>query len=177
MIQVAIKYSMAGGAILIILFLILYFTNENPLLYSKLIDVFILLIFLVFAIKEFREIYNNGVLHFWQGMSVGILSYLGMAIISAVFIYIMTAMVDPQLLTHYIESRMIMLEENKDTLIKTINEQAYLKSMSGVRNTTVLDLALDDFLKKSITGLIITIAISVIFRKQTPKQLQSWKKK
>ncbi len=170
MIKVALKYGTTGGVFLIILFLILYYTNENPLLYSKLIDVFILLIFLVFAIREYRKIYNNGELHFWQGMSVGILTYIGMAMISAVFIYIMTAVVDPQLLTHYIESRMIMLEENKETLIKTIDEQAYLKSVSGVKKTTAFDLALDDFLKKTITGLIITIAISVIFRKQTPKQ-------
>ncbi len=165
MIKVALKYGIAGGAFFIILFLILYYTNENPLIYSKLIDVFILLIFLVFAIREFRQVYNNGKLHFWQGMSVGILTYIGMAMISAVFIYIITTIVDPQLLTHYIESRMIMLEENKDTLIETINEQAYLKSISGVKNTTAFDLALDDFLKKSITGLIITIAVSVIFRK------------
>ena len=165
MIKVAFKYGIAGGIVLIILFLILYYTNENPLLYSRLIDVFILLIFLVFAIREFRQVYNNGKLHFWQGMSVGILTYIGMAMISAVFIYIITTIVDPQLLTHYIESRMIMLEENKDTLIETIDEQAYLKSMSGVKNTTAFDLALDDFLKKSITSLIITIAVSVIFRK------------
>lgn len=165
MVKVAGKYGTAGGGILVSLFLILYFSNESPLLYAKLIDVIILLILLVFAIREYRDIYNGGKMHFWQGMSIGILSYLLMAIISAVFIYIMTAIVDPNLLSHYIESRIAMLHENKDTLIATIDEKAYVNSLEGVKNTTAFDLALDDFLKKTFAGLIVTIAISVILRK------------
>jgi sensor histidine kinase regulating citrate/malate metabolism len=165
MVKVAGKYGAAGGGILASLFLTLYFLNRSPLLYAKLIDVIILLILLVFAIREYRDIYNGGKIHFWQGMTVGILTYLFMAIISAVFTYIMTAIVDPNLLSHYIDTRMAMLQENKDTLIATIDERAYVNSLEGVKNTTVFDLALDDFLKKTIAGLIVTIAISVILRK------------
>jgi GGDEF domain-containing protein len=64
---------------------------------------------------------------------------------------------------------MAMLREHKETLIETIDESAYIKSLAGVKNTTAFDLALDDFFKKSITGLIITIAVAVIFKKQQSK--------
>ncbi len=169
MARVAVKYGLTGGSIFIGLFIILFFTNEDPLLHAGLIDVVILLIFLIFAVKEYRDVYNGGSMQFGEGMTVGILCYLVMVVISAFFIYIMTAIVDPKLISHYIDTRMAMLQENKETLIETIDENAYLKSLAGVKKTTAVDLALDDFFKKSITGLIITIALAVIFKRQQSK--------
>jgi hypothetical protein len=57
------------------------------------------------------------------------------------------------------------LNENKDALIESINEQAYIDALNGVEETTPMDLAIDDFLKKSIIGLFLTIIIAVILRK------------
>ena len=169
MVRVAVKYGLTGGVVFIVLFIIIYFTNKDPLLHAGLIDVVILLIFLIFAIKEYRDVYNGGLMQFGEGMTIGILAYLMMALISSFFIYIMTTIVDPKLLSHYIDIRMAMLREHKETLIETIDESAYIKSLAGVKNTTAFDLALDDFFKKSITGLIITIAVAVIFKKQQSK--------
>lgn len=169
MVKVSLKYGLTGGGVFIVLFVVLYFTNEDPLLYAGLIDAVIMLIFLIFAMKEFRDLYHGGVMKFAEGMSIGIMCYLIMALISAVFVYIMTAIVDPNLLSHYIDTRMAMIREHKEALTGTIDRSAYLRSLAGVRGTTAFDLALDDFFKKSITGLIITIAIAVIFRKQQSK--------
>jgi hypothetical protein len=46
-----------------------------------------------------------------------------------------------------------------------MNASSFDEAMAGVKGTTALDLALDDFLKKTIIGLFLTIIISVILRK------------
>ncbi len=165
LVAVPLKYGMIGGVVVILLFLIFYFMNLDPLVNIKMVDIFILTVFILFALKEFRDRYNDRQLHFWQGMTGGVINYLTIAVISAIFILIMTVIIDPEMTTKYIESRIALLHENKQTLIDTMDEQTYIDTVAGVKGTTGFDLALDDFLKKSIIGLFLTIIISVILRK------------
>lgn len=165
LVAVPFKYGIIGGFIVILLFLIFYFFNLSPLVNIKMTDPLILIIFIFFALKEFRDKYNNRQLHFWQGMSGGVINYVTIALISAIFILVMTVIIDPEMTTKYIESRIELLIENKQTLVDTMNEETYLNTLAGVKKTTGYDLALDDFLKKSIIGLFLTIIIAVILRK------------
>jgi hypothetical protein len=72
-------------------------------------------------------------LHFWQGVSGGVLTYLTIAMISAFFILVLTVLIDPGITTNYIESRVALLNENKQTLIDSIDEQAYFDALEGVK--------------------------------------------
>ena len=146
------------------LYLLFYFIGRNPLLDVRIIDILLLTIFIFFSIKEFRDRYNSGQLHFWQGVSIGFMTYITIAIISAISILILIQ-IDPELLQNYIESRVAFIKANDATLIEEIDEQAYIDALEGVKKTTALDLVLDDFLKKSIIGLFLTIIIAIILRK------------
>jgi len=159
------KYGLIGGGIVVFLFIIFYLLKLDPLINIKVIDILILAIFIFFALKEFRDRYNNRKLHFWQGMTAGVVNYLTIALISSIFILVMTVIIDPDMTTNYIESRIILLNENKQQLIDTIDEEAYFETLAGLKETTPFDLALDDFLKKSMIGLFLTIIIAVILRK------------
>jgi hypothetical protein len=165
LLSVPLKYGLIGGGISIILFLIFYFLQLNPLVNIKMLDLLLLAIFLFFALKEFRDVYNDKKLHFWQGMTAGMVNYLSIALISALFILVMTVIIDPQLTTNYIASRTALLNENKQMLVDTMDAVTFDEAMAGVKGTTGFDLALDDFLKKSIIGLFLTIIIAVILRK------------
>lgn len=165
LVAVPLKYGVIGGFIVILLILTFYFLDLDPLVNIKMADVLILSIFIFFALKEFRDRYNNRQLHFWQGMTGGVFTYLIIALISAIFILVMTVIIDPEMTTNYIASRIELLSENKQKLVDAMDEETYLKAVAGVRETSGFDLALDDFLKKSIIGLFLTIIIAVILRK------------
>jgi hypothetical protein len=165
LITVPLKYGLIGGVLVILLFMIFYFLGKNPLVEIKLVDILILAVFIFFSLKEFRDSHNNKELHFWQGVSGGMITYFSIGIISALFILILLVVIDPGITTNYIESRIALINENKEQLVENINEQAYLDALAGVKKTTPLDLAIDDFLKKSIIGLFLTIIIAVILRK------------
>jgi hypothetical protein len=165
LIAVPLKYGVIGGGLVILLFLVFYFLGRNPLIEIRFVDILLLAIFIFFSNKEFKDRYNNKELHFWQGVTIGMITYFSIAIISALFILLLTVVIDPDLTTNYIETRIELLNENRETLVDSINEQAYMDALAGVKGTSPVDLAFDDFLKKSIIGLFLTIVIAVILRK------------
>ena len=165
LVKIPFRYGLLGAAVVIFLFLVFYFLDLDPLVNIKVIDMLILAIFIFFGLKDFRNRYNNRELHYWQGMTGGVITYLTIALLSAIFIYVMTVIIDPELTTNYIESRIALLKENRQTLVDTMDERTYLDAIKGVSETNPFDLALDDFLKKSIVGLFLTIIIAVILRK------------
>ena len=97
LIAVPMRYGAIGGGMVILLFIVFYFLDLDPLVNIKIIDVFILAIFIFFALKDFRDRYNNRQLHFWQGMTGGVINYLTIALVSAIFILVMTVIIDPEL--------------------------------------------------------------------------------
>lgn len=165
LISVPLKYGVIAGGLLIVLFLIFYFLDMDPLTNVKVVDAIVICVFTFFAIKEFRDRYNQRQLHFWQGMTVGIVNYLTIALVSAIFIFIMTSVIDTNMVADYITSRLVILVEDKENLVETMSIETFQSAVNGVKETTSFDLALDDFLKKSIIGLFLTIIISLILRK------------
>jgi hypothetical protein len=163
--QMVIKYGITGGALVVALLLILYFTRNNPLVNARYSDIIVQLVFVLFGIKEFRDVKNHRVLHFWQGMSVGCAISLTIALVSAVSILILTS-ADQGLLPDYIRQNIEFVQENRDVLVETIDENAYEDTLANLQRTSVTDLVLDDFLKKSIIGLFLAIIISIILRKK-----------
>jgi hypothetical protein len=161
------NYGLAGGAIIIILFLILQLFNINPMVANKKMDFgFIILpLFVFFAIKEFRDFKNNRQLRFWQGMTVGFFTYIILALNSAIFLWLVLGIISPELLDQYIIDRTLLIESKKNEIMGTLGEDVYYQTHYDLQNVTPFVLALDDFLKKTFAGLFITIIISVILRK------------
>ncbi len=166
LIAVPIRFGSIAGALTIILFLVLYSMEVNPLVEARVVDLVLIPMFLYFGLKDFRDYRNAGVLHYWQGMTVGVIIYLLMALVSSVWIMSFLEFIDPDLLSKYILDRAELLEGSKLQIVEQMGEQAYLESKEEIQTITSLDLALDDFLKKSIIGLMLTIMISVILRKK-----------
>jgi len=161
---VPFKYGLAGGIISVLLFLVLQWTGENPLIKGSLFGFFFIPIFVFFAVKEFKKYYGGGFLHFWQGMSIGFFTYMLLAIISALFVWIYLEVINPQLLQDYITNRVELMAGSRANLIERLGQQTYDNSLASVRGATPWDLALDDFLRKVFAGFFITTIIAVVMR-------------
>jgi hypothetical protein len=166
LIAVPLRFGSIAGALVVVLFLVLYFMQVNPLLESRVVDLVLIPIFLYFGLKDFRDYRNDGILHYWQGMTVGVIIYLLMALISSLWIIVFLELIDPELLNNYILDRLQLIEGSKSQIVDQMGEQTFLDSKAELRFITSFDLALDDFLKKSIIGLMLTIMISIILRKK-----------
>jgi len=166
--RISLKYGGIAATLSIILFLILYYSGQNPLLIPAFLDFRILLfpIFLVFSIRDFKENHNKGFLHFWQGFSVGILVICIIAIIMSLFILVFGSWTDPDFVENFIQSSIDQIESVKGKITAAIGEKELTKVLEILPSTTLFDLALDYFLKSLPYGLFLTIIISLILRKK-----------
>ena len=108
-------------------------------------------------------------MHFWQGMTIGVLNYLTLAVLSAIFTLIFLSFIDSQLIDLYIEDRVTIIDLKKEELIEQMGEETYVKSREDVLSISSGVLALDDFLKKCLIGFTLTIPLSVLLRRRALK--------
>lgn len=169
-VAVGVKYGLVSGGLAIVLFFVIMLFDENPLIVNKWFDYFLLAVFVYFGVREFRQYYNGGFLQFWQGISVGFVTYTTSALlfVAAIGIYLVTygqAWVD-----NYVSDRTAMVEENRDNFVKELGESTYQRVRREVQATTTTDILLDDFFRKLMAGLFITLIIAMVQRRSPTKE-------
>lgn len=166
-INVPLKFGVIGGGLAIALFILLYAMDQNPVLTNKKIPFGIILIplFLFFSLKEFRDYHNQNQLRFWQGIVIGLINYLVIAIISAIFIWLFITYYDQSLITEMINFGLQHLEKGKEGFIEIYGQAYYDQTVLTAKNTTAYHIALDDFIIKALIGTLSSFIISIILRK------------
>jgi hypothetical protein len=167
LIRIPLRYALIGIFLYGTLFLLLYFMGNNPLVVGRPWDFGFLLIPLMvfFAMKDFKVNYNNGELRFWQGMSSGFVTYFILALGVALFIYIFMTLADPNILEGYIQDRIQLLESSKEQFIEQLGAELYDEQITKMNHTTAFIVAIDEFWKKLVIGLFLTILIAAVLRK------------
>ncbi len=165
---IPLKYGGLAVILSIILFLVLYYFGQNPLLIPPVLDFRIILypIILVFAMREFKEKRNGGILHFWQGMSLGIQMVLIIAFLMALFILVFGSLIEPGFISEYIREMMNQVRTMNAEAVDRIGRETIDRTLEILPSTTILDLAIDYFIKSLPYGLFLTIIISLILRKK-----------
>ncbi|MEJ2004258.1 MAG: DUF4199 domain-containing protein [Cyclobacteriaceae bacterium] len=167
-VRVPLKYGFFGGLLaIIVLGFLFYFGSNHPQLFPVFLDFRILLfaVFIFFSIKEFKDYYQAGTLHFWQGMIVGITCYLSISIFVSIAIAVFGS-VEEEYVDRYVSEISAVLSENSTAIIEKVGEESFRTQMEALPLTTVYDLAIDYLLKSMFIGLFLTIIISVILRRQ-----------
>jgi hypothetical protein len=166
--SISFRYGGIAVILSIILFLVLYYGGQNPLLIPAFLDFRILLfpIFLVFSLRDYKENHNGGILHFWQGFSIGVSVILVIAIFMALFILVFGSWVEPHFVANFVQSSIDQIESAREKITSAIGEEELTTVLEILPSTTLYDLALDYFLKSLPYGIFLTIIISLILRKK-----------
>ena len=167
--RTSLRYGLIGSAMIVIMFLVFYFSGENPLQELQMFDLFIIPIFVFFGVKEFRDRFNGKLLEYWQGMTSGVIIFLVLGLVTSVFIYVFTQWVEAAMVTDYVASRVEILEETRTKIVEQMGAESYIESYDKVKNTTQSDIILDSFLKKIIIGFLITTVVAVVLKRKAPK--------
>ena len=167
-VRLAGKYGLISAVSLILGLGIIYYAGKHPLLINIVFDLRILIfaLFIFIGIREYRQDYNNGILHFWQGLYIGIILYITAAFITSLFIWIFAGWLDVDFLTSFIAKSMETLETNKQVIIESLGERNFNAAMEGLPTTTAGNLAFDYFLKSMPIGFILTLVISMLLRRR-----------
>ncbi len=161
------KYAIACGAFLIILYHISAFFGLNPLINigHLLFDILIFGLFIFFALKEFKTYGNNGILHFWQGMTIGFTVYAISTAIFSLGLMIFFFFAEDAVIK-YQEAATNFLNSRADIYKEQFGEEGFAKQLLEIQKVTMGDLIISSTLKKILAGFFITPVISIILRKQ-----------
>lgn len=167
MVKTTLKYAIVCGIFLYALFFASRYFDSNPFIdiSQLLFDFIIFLMFILFAAKEFKKFENDGILHFWQGMTVGFLLYTPAILIFALLVYLQQSL-QGNLLDEYQQEAMRYLEERKDIYIEDFGADQYQSQKEAITDMTFRRLLWSSVLKKVVVGLFVTPIIAVLLRKK-----------
>lgn len=160
----AYQFGGIGGVLSVVAFVILSFLRSDPTNLSLIFGYVITPISLFLAIKFFKEYTNQGFLSFAEGMSIGFVTYLLIALISGTGIWVIL-LISPVLFEEIKISKLEVLGQNKETIIDQMGENSFATTLISIQNMIPWDVAFNDAIWKVIPGLFFTIIISVILRK------------
>lgn len=167
---VPFKYGFIGSLMIILGLIVLFYLGRHPLLLNPILDaripIYALITFISF--KVFRDQYNGGIMHFWQGMAIGLIAYMVMTLGAALFIFIFSGIGNTHFLEEFIRIKSEQLIANKEAYIAAygVGEEAYNYAIEGLPLTQASDLALH-YIRQSIPiGLFLTIILSVLLRRK-----------
>jgi hypothetical protein len=116
------------------------------------------------AIKFFKEYSNDGYLSFSEGMSVGAVSFVLLALLSTGIIWGILES-SSSLFSAIQTAKWAVLEKNKEVIISQVGLASFEVTQTNLKSMTAWDVALNDGIWKIIPGMFFSIIISIILRK------------
>ncbi len=165
LLSVPLKYALIGSVLIIMLFFVIVFFDNNPLLSNKAATIPLSIIFIFFSIKEFKNYHNQRILHFWQGMAVGYLTYGLIAVLTALFLWGYASAFGTDLLPGYITNRTAFIMNHKENFIEQFGEETYRETLADIKVLTLATLVWEDLKKILLVGLFITLIIAIVMRR------------
>lgn len=169
LISIAIRNGAIAGVLAIVLLLLIYYAvGKHPLMVAPFLDFRIVLlgIFIFFTLKEFRESYQDGILHFWQGMAGSFIMVMITATLASVLLWIFST-IDSGFVTDYVQAMTEYLKSFPEDDIARIGKDAYQRNLESLPSTNGKQIAASYFVQSVIIGFFVSIIISVISRKQS----------
>jgi len=164
--EVGFRYAGVGAFLMAMTFLVSYFIGVHPFIEMShlFFDLFIYGLVIYFALNEFKTVNNDGILHFWQGMSIGFFVNIFSLGIYMVFLFSVMNF-DENILISYQLQAVDFLEIKSAQYIEGFGEEQYQIQLETIQETTILDMVLMGGVKKFISAMLITPVISILKRK------------
>ncbi len=165
--KVALKYAVVCGVFLLIIFAISFRFGSNPLIDFRhlFFDLIMFSLFVYFSNKEFKSYKNGGILHFWQGMTLGFFTYVPATLIFVVGL-IIYFQVDPNLLASFKGEAIEFLRSNEQEFLEDMSKETLDSRIETIKTITAAQMIASAAFKKLMAGFFVSPVITIILRKK-----------
>ncbi len=170
---VGTRYGLVASVLSSMAFLALHYTGQEPMvnLHMLFIDGLLIALTLGVGMKEFRDYYNNKLLSFGQGMTIGFFYYITFSSFFGLFILLFVGVIEPDFVSQYRESIIEQLRLMSADQLESLGEDFVQDQINKTGDLGPSALVLDAFVKKILAGLVLTPLVTVIFRKLKPQSI------
>jgi hypothetical protein len=164
-------FGTGGGLMALIIILITYFMGYNPYGKLSLFGMWVPVVIIVFGIKHIKDTYLGFEIGFLEGLWYGILIGLLYALSASIFIVLFHTLGGSVALDMHRTELVELVTMNKTIYLETMKmtEADYETLLNNNKNTSISDVAIDDFIKKNVGCFIVALISAVIMRKHLPK--------
>ncbi len=162
--KTAYQFGALGGLLSGLSFYVLSLFHSDPTNLNLVFGYLITPITVFLAIKFFKDYSNDGYLSFSEGMSVGAVSFLLLAILSTGIVWGVLESF-PSLFSAIQTAKWAALEKNKELIISQVGQASFEVTQTNLKSMTAWDVALNDGIWKILPGMFFSILISIILRK------------
>jgi len=165
--RVAYKYAFICGVFLLLSFYISYRFGRNPMMDFRhlFFDLIIFSLFAFFANKEFKSYRNGGILHFWQGMTLGFMTYVPATILFTIGLIIFFQL-DPNLLADFKAQALAYMETNKEEFLQDMTQAQFDERLIQIKEVSAAQMIGGAAFKKLMAGFFVSPVITIILRKK-----------
>jgi hypothetical protein len=165
--RVAYKYALICGVFLLLSFYISYRFGSNPMIDFRhlFFDLIIFSLFIFFANKEFKSYRNGGILHFWQGMTLSLMTYVPATLIFLIGIVVFFQ-VDPNLLSDFKAQAMAFMESNREEFLQDMTQDQFDERTRQIQEVSATQMISSATFKKLVAGFFVSPVIAIILRKK-----------
>ena len=164
--KTAYQFGALGGLLSGLSFYVLSLFHSDPTNLNLVFGYLITPITVFLAIKFFKDYSNDGYLSFSEGMSVGAVSFVLLALFSTGVIWGILES-SSSLFSAIQTAKWAVLEKNKEVIISQVGLASFEVTQTNLKSMTAWDVALNDGIWKIIPGMFFSIIISIILRKNT----------
>ena len=167
LVSVMVRYGVIAGVLGIVAAVIFFYIGKHPFWIFPFFDprVFLIIIFLVFGLKEIRDFVQDGELYFWQGLGGSLVLLVVMSLIGYAGIWIF-AMIEPGFLRDYISQGLEQISSIPAENADEIGISAMEEVRRTLPETTIGWMAKRYAIQTYMFGFFIAVIISVVLRRQ-----------
>ena len=162
--KTAYQFGALGGILSGISFYVLSLFNPDPTNLNLVFGYVITPFAVYLAIKFYKEFANEGFLFFAEGMTIGAVTYLILALLSALTIWGILES-SPSLFEAIQTAKWAVLDQNKEVIIGQVGQESFLLTQTNLKGMSPWDVAFNDGIWKILPGMFFSILISVILKK------------
>ncbi len=162
--KTAYQFGVLGGVLSGLSFYVLSLFNPDPTNLNLVFGYVITPFAVYLAIKFYKEYANEGFLSFAEGMTIGAVTYLILAMLSALTIWGILVS-SPSLFEAIQTAKWAVLEQNKEVIIGQVGQESFDLTQTNLKGMGPWDIAFNDGIWKILPGMFFSILISVILKK------------
>lgn len=169
----SMTYGLYLGIIMVIYSLLLFFLNVKPIGFTlpillSLVSLAIAFFGIFLSTKKVRNDVLGGEMTFGQGILIGLVVIFVASVISAIYVYIQSTIIDPDYMKNILEAQKEWMYEFMSS--KGVSEEQIEKAIEGIdakmNEMNPVKTAITSIVSSTILGLIISLITSAILKKK-----------
>jgi len=163
--DLSLKIGVAGALGQSLYFFVFYLMGTKACDKIYLFDFWIPSIFIALIIKFYRDKLNQGVLRFWEGLSLGMQVLFWTCFLSSTILFCYHTFIDTSFFKECMDGFLLHNLSIKEQVIKESGAQAYETATAEIKQISVLSLIVWKYILTFLSNVISIILFSILFRR------------